>query len=168
MKRIYAAFAALAVVACLLTMVPQQTSLALVALKGNTTPSTRQHTTQQTSYYRATVNFNDGGIATGIQFGTLPRGAAIVDVQVEIVTVFNAVTTNVLTVGTTAANANEIVNASDVNELAVGVTKVARGLGQSLTAAADIGLWAKYTQSGTAATTGQAIVTIQFIQNNDQ
>lgn len=168
MKRIYAAFAALAVVACLFTMVPQNASQALVAVKGNTTVATRSNTTQQTSYYRATVNFNDATIATGIQFGTLPIGSSIVDVQVEIVTVFNAVTTNVLTVGTTLANANELVNASDVNELATGVTKVARGLGQSLTATADTGLWAKYTQTGTAATTGQAIVTIQYIQNNDQ
>lgn len=168
MKRIYAAFAALAVVAALLTMVPQKTSLALTAPKGNTTVATRLNTTQQTSYYRATINFSDAGIATGIQFGTLPQGSSIVDVQVEIVTAFNAVTTNVLTIGTTLASANEIVAAADINELATGVTKVVRGLGQSLTATADTGLWAKYTQTGTAATTGQAIVTIQFIPNNDQ
>lgn len=167
MKRIYAALAALLIVGGLLTLAPQRSSLALTAPKGNTTVATRSNTTQQTSYYRATVNFNDGGIASAIQFGTLPAGSSIVDVQVEIVTVFNAVTTNVLTVGTTTT-ATEIVAAADVNELATGVTKVTRGLGQSLTASADTPLYAKYTQTGTAATTGQAIVTIQFIPNNDQ
>lgn len=168
MKRIYAALAALFIVGGLFWLAPPQQSLALTALKGNTTVATRLNTTQQTNYYRATVNFNDGGIATGIQFGTLPKAAAITDVQVEIVTVFNAVTTNVLTVGTTAANANEIVNSADVNEAATGVTKVTRGLGQSLTLSADTGLWAKYTQTGTAATAGQAVITIQYIPNNDQ
>lgn len=128
----------------------------------------RANTTQQTSYFRKTVNFNDPLIANPRDaFGVLPMGSFIVAVIVEIVVVFNAVTTNVLTFGTTQANANEIVNAADLNEGATGVTAVVRGLGRSLTAAADTPLYAKYTQTGTAATTGQAIITIQFIPNND-
>lgn len=167
MKRIYAGLSALAIVACLFTMAPQNSGHALTAVKGNTTVATRLATTQQVSYYRATINFGDGLIGTGIQFGTLPKNSFIDDVKCEVVVAFNAGTTNVLTLGTTLANANEIVNASDVNELATGVTSVARGLGRSLTATADTGLWAKYTQTGTAATTGQAVCTIKFIPDND-
>lgn len=167
MKRFYAALAALLTVGALFSIAPPQTSLALVAPKGNTTVATRLNTTQQTSYYRATVNFNDGGIASAIQFGTLPQGSSIVDVQVEIVTAFNAGTTNVLTFGTTTT-ATEIVNGADVNEAATGVTKVTRGLGQSLTASGDTPLYAKYTQTGTAGTAGQAVVVISFVPNNDQ
>lgn len=167
MKRIYAAFAALGIVGALFALAPQHQSLALTAPKGNTTVATRSNTTQQTSYYRATVNFNDAGIASAIQFGTLPQNSSITDIQVEIVTAFNAGSTNVLTVGTTTT-ATEIVNAADVNEAATGVTKVTRGLGQSLTASADTALYAKYVQTGGAATAGQAVIIIQFVPNNDQ
>lgn len=133
----------------------------------NRTFSARVHSTQQTSYYRVTVNFNDPNISTAQQFGALPAGAFITAVKVEVVTLFNAATTNVLTIGTTTT-ANEIVNAADINEAATGVTDVTRGLGRSLTTGtSDIPLYAKYTQSGTAATTGQAVIVISFVQNND-
>lgn len=125
---------------------------------------------QAVHYYRHTINFNDANIsnaAASDPFGALPLGAAIVGVQVEIITPFNAGTTNVLTVGTTTANANEIVAAGDVDETVAGVTIVTRTLGSSLARAAQQNLYAKYTQSGGAATAGQAIVTILYTANND-
>jgi hypothetical protein len=160
MKRILAALAAL-------FLVGTSAALAISPLIGNATPATRQLPMQLVHTYRATVNFNDPTISSAIQFGSLPAGSSIVAVQVEIVTAFNAATTNVLTFGTTTT-ATELVNAGDLNEAATGVTSVTRGLGQSLTASADTGLYAKYTQTGTAATAGKAIVTIQYIPNNDQ
>ena len=126
----------------------------------------RIHPSQQVHYYRVAVNYNDPNISTAQQFGTLPALASIINVQVDVVTAFNAGTTNVLTIGTTTT-ANEIVAAADVNEGATGVTQVTRGYGRSLTASADTALYAKYTQSGTAASAGQAIVTIAYIPNND-
>ena len=81
---------------------------------------------------------------------------------VEIVAVFNAVTTNVLTVGTIGATYNNIVAAGDVNEAALGVYQATRGFGRSLTAAGDVLPYAQYTQTGTAATTGQAIIVIFY------
>jgi hypothetical protein len=68
------------------------------------------------------------GIATGVAFDNyLPQNAFIENVLVEIVTVFNAGTTNVLTVGTVGATYNNIVAAGDVNEAAAGVYQATRG-----------------------------------------
>lgn len=110
----------------------------------------------------AIVNFNDVGIGTGNKFGTLPIGARIVDVIVEVITAFNAGSTNVFTVGTNASSYNNIVNAADVNEAATGATRVERGIGGAIARAADIDVFAMYTQTGTPATTGKAEVTIVF------
>jgi hypothetical protein len=92
----------------------------------------------------------------------LPRAAFILNVMTEIVTAFNAVTTNVYTVGTVGAAYNNIVAAGDINPALAGVYTATRGLGRSLTAAAAVLPYAKYTQTGTAATQGQAITVIEF------
>lgn len=126
-------------------------------------PPARQDPRQVLNTLTMTVNFGDVGIGTGVAFAnSLPKGAFIVDVMVEIVTAFNAATTNVLTVGTNSASYNNIVNSADVNEAVTGVYIVGRGLGRSLTAAAEVAPFAMYTQSGTAATTGQAVIVITF------
>jgi hypothetical protein len=123
----------------------------------------RQDPRQVANTLKKTVNFNDAGIATGLPMDNyLPQNAFILRVLVEIVVAFNAVTTNVLTVGTVSTAYNNIVAAADVNELVVGVYDVTRGLGRGLTAAGDVLPYVMYTQSGTAATTGQAIVLIEF------
>lgn len=123
----------------------------------------RQDPRQVVNTLKKTVNFNDGAIAVGNGFDNpLPQGAFISRVLVEIVVAFNAVTTNVLTVGTVGATFNNIVAAADVNEAVVGVYDVTRALGRSLTAAADVLPVAQYTQTGTAATTGQAIILIEY------
>lgn len=121
---------------------------------------------QVVNTWRKQVNFNDAGIGAtaGVAGIMLPIGAFILRVMVEIVVAFNAVTTNVLTVGSNAT-ANNIVAAGDVDEAAVGIYDVTRGLGRSLTAAADTLVSVKYTQTGTAATTGQAEIVIIYEAN---
>lgn len=128
-----------------------------------TVPPPRQDSRQVSNTLKKTVNFNDAGISTGVAFdNSLPLGAFITGCWVEVVTLFNAGSTNVLTVGTNASTYNDIVNAADVNEGATGVTAVARGLGRSIAATADKVVRAMYTQTGTPATTGQAVVVIEF------
>ena len=124
----------------------------------------RQDPRQVANTLKKTVNFGDVGIASGVAFDNpLPQGAFILRVLVEIVTAFNAVTTNVLTVGTVNTPPyNNIVAAADVNEAAPGVYDVTRALGRALTAAGDVTVTAQYTQTGTAATTGQAIIVIEY------
>jgi hypothetical protein len=95
----------------------------------------------------------------------LPAGAQILFATVNIVTPFNAGTTNVLTVGQNSANWNDIVNASDVNEAVAGSTMVLRGADLVITT--DVQVNYKYTQSGGAATAGQAVIVIAYTPNND-
>lgn len=125
-------------------------------------PPARRDPRQVANTLKRTINYNDVDVLAALFNNSLPLGANILLVQVEIVTAFNAGTTNVLTVGTNSTTYNDIVNAADVNEAATGVTQVTRGLGRSLAATAEKAVAAKYTQTGTAATAGQAIVTILY------
>ena len=120
---------------------------------------------QAVHYYKKTVNFNDLGIATGVPFGTLPMNAEIVNVVVKVKTVFNAGTTNVLAVGTTGVGV-DIVAAADVNEAALGSTTVLTG--NALSFAVDTPMYASFTQTGTVATTGKAVIIVAYVVDNDQ
>lgn len=123
----------------------------------------RQDPRQVSNTLKKTTNFNDAGIATGIAFENyLPQAAFILLVMTEIVVAFNAVTTNVYTVGTVGAAFNNIVAAGDVNPALIGVYPATRAIGRLLTAAGPVLPVAKYTQTGTAATAGQAITVIEF------
>ena len=123
----------------------------------------RQDPRQVANTLKKTVNYNDPGVSAGVAFDNpLPQNAFILRVLVEIVAVFNATTTNVLTVGTVGATYNNIVAAADINEAVTGVYDVTRGLGRALTAAGDVTPYVLYAQTGGAATTGQAIIVIEF------
>ncbi|MBV8474520.1 MAG: hypothetical protein JO107_10275 [Hyphomicrobiales bacterium] len=131
---------------------------------------------QTVQYYRATINFNDPRIASGVWFGTLPQNAYILSIDAQVVTAFNAGTTNTVTIGATAANANEIV-ASGITAGTPGIYHLtsAAGLGNAITNNTTyqtalngaVPLYAKYAQTGTAATAGQVIVIVAFVKNDD-
>jgi hypothetical protein len=117
---------------------------------------------------RFDVNWNDTGISSGVRKQTLPAGAIVTSTSVLITTAFNAGTTNVLTVGGNTTTYNDIVAANDVDETATGLTNGIKPTGSSLgKLAADRDVYAKYTQTGTAATAGAATVIIHYIVNND-
>jgi hypothetical protein len=128
----------------------------------------RQHNTQQVHYLRFAVNFNDSGIASGTAKQWLPKGAIIKDTSVYIGAAFNATTTNVLTVGTNAGSFNNIVAGADVDETTIAITNGIKPTGVALgPLPADAQVFATYTQTGTAATAGSAVVIIQYVPNND-
>lgn len=125
---------------------------------------------QSVKYFRKLVNWNDANIATGVKFGRLPANAFLIRATCQIITAFNAVTTNVLTFGITAASANEITGAADINEATLNTLQsclAAGATGLQLTTATEVDLYAKYAQTGTAATAGQAIWVLEYINNND-
>lgn len=121
----------------------------------------RSYGTHQLHYIGpVTVNFNTTGISTGLKVGTLPAGAEIHYAMVKIKTAFNAGTTNVLTVGTNSTSYNDIVAAGDADEAVTEGVMVLRGA--DLTISADTDVYAKFTESGTAATTGAAKVWVAY------
>lgn len=129
----------------------------------------RQTQFQQEHYFRKTVNFNDVGIGTGIYMGTLPAGAQVTSTSVNVLVVFNAVTTNVLTAGINGPSTNNnLVAAGDVDEASVALTNGIKPTGTALVPlAADSDILVMYTQTGTAATTGQAVIIVKYTPNND-
>jgi len=147
-------------------------AIALDVDQTRTVPA-RQFTSQQTSYYRITVNFNDPRISTAQKFGRLLRNTFIGGVACHVMTAFNAATTNVFTIGTTLASANEIIDAAtstksiDESSATYQTITQAGSLGVSVTSAADVDLYVKYTQTGAAATAGKVTCQIAFFPDND-
>ena len=109
-----------------------------------------------------TVNYNTSGVSSGVKIGTLPAGAVITNTLVEVITAFNASTANALVVGTNASSYNNIAASGDVDETVAGVYLPTRGFGRSIAANADIDVYVMYTQSGAAASAGQAKVVLAF------
>jgi hypothetical protein len=126
-------------------------------------PPVRQDPRQVANTLVKRIQFNTAGIADGVAFdNSLPVGARILAVIVEIITAFNAASTNVLTVGTNSTSFNDLVAAGDVDEATVQATQVLRGIGGSILRSAEKVPKIKYTQTGDAATTGDAEVTIVY------
>ena len=135
---------------------------------------------QAVQYYRFTLNFNDPNISTGQVFGALGCNAYILTMDAYVTTAFNAGTTNVVTVGATSASANEIIASGTITPGSTGVQHLtsAAGLGTAITSNATyqqnggvvpcyVPLYAKYAQTGTAATAGAVTVIIAYVPNND-
>jgi hypothetical protein len=125
----------------------------------------RQLHTQQVHYLRKRVRYNDSGIATGVNFGTLPAGSQLIGIHARITTAFNAATTNNLLIGTTAGGNDIMVT----GESLAGATGFKSGAtGQAVTFANDTDLYVAYTQTGGAATAGDGYVVLTYVPNNDQ
>lgn len=108
---------------------------------------------------KATINYNVADPYT-VSMGILPAGAELVATIVDVQTAFNAGSTNVLVVGTSGDD-DAYVAAGDVDETSVGVTIVS---GKSKSVSADTEVFVKYTQTGTAATAGKAVVTMLYVR----
>src|SRR6185369_13438168 len=122
----------------------------------------RNDGSQNVHFIGKDISYNTVGIGTTdtVKVGRIPAGSMICDARVRITTAFNAATTNVLTVGTSAGSDADIVGASEVVEGSTGMTVVLTGA--SLTFSSDTDIYVKYTQTGTAATTGAASVVITY------
>lgn len=153
---------------------------AAIALTSPPSYPARQLPLQTVQTFRKTVNFNDANISAGVKFGALPQGAYITSVRCFVTTAFNAATTNVLTIGTTATGVDILAGGTtaniNCNPASTGNQVLAASAGVGLTVAAGnptgstggFDLFARYTQTGTAATTGSVTYVIDFVPNNDQ
>jgi len=123
----------------------------------------RRYHTSQTHYIRRKIDFNTAASGTQVEIGRVPANAAVLRTVVSVTVAFNAATTNVLIVGTSGDD-DALVAAAGVDETAVGVTSVAPAtLAGVLSTSAATTVFAKYTQTGTAATAGSAIVTVEYV-----
>lgn len=112
-------------------------------------------------HIRRTVTFGQSGIPAGVPVGALEAGAVPLRAYAVIETAFNAGTTNVLVLGS-AADDDGFVTAANA---AAGATGLKAGTGALLGVplAADTVFFAKYTQTGTPATTGKATFVVEFV-----
>lgn len=112
------------------------------------------------SVAEAEILFSDA--AARVLIATVPAGAVILRSWVEVITAFNAGTSNLLTVGTGAigaATADDIV--ATVTE---GTPGVYTGNGPMAAIAAATEVYAYYTPGATGATTGKARAFIEYVR----
>ena len=117
---------------------------------------------QVVHYVRGSIAYNTAhiGEATAVSIGLIPAGAFVLRAHVAVTAAFNAATTNVILVGSAATN-NLFVDSDDVDEGTIAVTTgIITGTGLL---AADTKVYAKYSQTGTAATTGAATIVIEYV-----
>ena len=99
---------------------------------------------------------------SAVTIGTIPANSQIVNVHIDGITAFNAGTTNTMTVGKTGSAA-AFVAATDVTSIgreSVATTGVYSAWGD--TGNYEVVATATFAQTGTAATTGIARVTIVY------
>ena len=126
----------------------------------------RQLALQVVHTLRATIRFSDG--ASGVlTVGTLPVGALVIGGNVSVLTAFNAGTNNNITVGTAGVPASY----QPATAMATIGHKAFTGLATSadlMNATAEVPVIATLGLTGTAATTGVAIVVVSYVVNNDK
>jgi hypothetical protein len=125
------------------------------------TKSARENYLGHESQLYSEVNFNTPNVATGFLVGKIPAFSVVKNLTVSVETTFNAATTNVFTVGT-STTATEWVDNTFTSSGATADT-FATDVGYALTTS-DLSVYAKYTQSGTAATQGKAHVWVEYAQ----
>ena len=100
--------------------------------------------------------------ATAVAIATIPAGAQIVDINIDVTTAFNAGTTNTVTVGKTGTaaafvTATSVGSAGRASVATTGVYSAWASTGSS-----DVSATITYSQTGTAASAGAARVTIVY------
>lgn len=160
--------------ACLLSLAACAMAFALVTDPNRIQTAGNCSQTQNVCYTRATVNFNDPRIASGVWFATIPKNAYILTIDADVTTAFNAGTTNTIQLGATAAGA-DFLAATSITAAGVQHLTAAAGLGVAATANAslqtaingDVPMYVKYAQTGTAATAGVVTIVVTYALNND-
>lgn len=124
-----------------------------------------------TSFIRRRVTFSQSGIGTGtgVPIGALEKGSIPLRAYVIINTAFNAATTNVLTLGNQAnsgAGQSLVIDSLVTSANAAAGTpgmKAGSGVALGTELPADTPFYALFTQTGTAATAGDATFVVEFV-----
>lgn len=125
----------------------------------------RQLALQVVHTLRKIVNYSDGASAV-VTVGTLPAGAIVIGGGIQVVTAFNAGTNNNIDVGI-AADADGFASAIAMTSKGFKVFDDIATSDDLGPMTADTDVIATLGLTGTAATTGSAIIIVQFCVNND-
>ena len=161
-------------------LVPAWAQVAVSTTTDPHQPEPRQFPSQQTHYIRTTFNFNSctqsSNICTVKLMGaSLPYNSVVLRVTAVIFTAFNSTSTDVIILGTTAANANEIVSSS-CNIHAVGVVACTMDTGGPAATGATTAqsgknggfdLYMKWTGGGGTPSAGRMALIVEYIPPND-
>jgi hypothetical protein len=111
---------------------------------------------------------NWGADASTTTVATIPANSQILDIHVDVVVAFDAGTTNTLSLGD-GTTADQFASALDVSSLAkvLGSSDVSQLPNYDDIGTADVTLVATYNQTGGAATAGQAVVTVLYLQDRN-
>ena len=99
---------------------------------------------------------------SAVSIGTLPANAQIVDINIDVTTAFNAGTTNTVTVGKTGTAAAYVTSTSVGSAGRASVASTGVYSAWADTGSAELDATVTFSQTGTAATTGAARVTIVY------
>jgi hypothetical protein len=108
------------------------------------------------------------GTTTAINLASLPAGAQILDIYVDVTTAFNAATGNTITVATAGGTTLATAGSASTTPLAVGratVTTAAPATWVNV-GTTDLIITGVFANTGTAATTGAATITIEYVVRN--
>ena len=103
------------------------------------------------AFYAGKVKFDDTGVSTGVKLFKAEQNMIITRVVADVKAAFNAGTTNVLVIGTKDDD-DAIVAAAGIDESSATVQNV----NTFVKIAKGTEVLVKYTQTGTAASTGEA------------
>lgn len=117
---------------------------------------------QVVHYLRYELAYNTPGASAGVQIGTIPASAQIVDIIVNVRTAFNAGSTNPVTIGTTATG-EEIATATNIAAGSTGGKRLTTGL--AVQPSSDQAVYVSYIPTGTAASAGALTACIAFVPN---
>lgn len=112
--------------------------------------------------FAGTVNFDDEDVATGVKLCDLPANTIITKATAVVKTAFDAGTTNVLTIGTND-DVDDLLGSSDITE----GTKGAYSKLAFVQLSAKTAVKAKFTQTGTDATAGEADIYLSVVRVPD-
>ncbi len=113
---------------------------------------------QTTNYLRAPITFNIG-TAGVVQVGTLPAGCAVLRVTIVVGTVFNFGTNNLVKVGTVAS---DVALVASVSVAALGAIVGTVAANAAVAPTVDTPIICTSLCTGTAGTTGQAYVIVEY------
>ena len=106
-----------------------------------------------------TIAFSD---TAAVSIGTLPANAQIVDINIDTTTAFDAGTTNTVTVGKTGTAAAFVAATSVTSTGRASVATTGVYSAWADTGSAELDATVTFSQTGTAATTGAARVTVVY------